>query len=465
MAVERTNLKKIRLSELNMESKNVMIVGIIIAKEQPYYCTNDESSNSENAFWNFVLRDSPFYYANVLCFGHKTALLELNDKYKIGDVVSIMSPQVEMGQRFDSAQEFCRIVITRYTLVLNDELYRRVVKYEGNHVPYLDLMRFVTKPVSGAATIAEIQNFKHKQNGIDVFGCVKFIGKVQERATLDGIKQVREIIIIDQTSSALRVIFCDIGLIARVEAWKLGITVLFITNVCCEWSDYTGSMVAKLTSRSIITEDPIAPETSIIKDHMSRMNPSALVDSRALFDNDLSSIKNVMTVQDVLNKADTIMAEMETAIVEHEFTAVVTALITELDFHGLSRLITLECSRCSAVLGSSSTVVANNKCTGSEQEHSNVIITFDIRLVLTDQTGSMFNCRLFGQTAEEVLNCSVEQYLEMNDEQKSLIESKLLMQVRKFYIHVVAVGLRNATISILNSILATPTETKKLYSE
>ncbi|KAF5300332.1 hypothetical protein FQA39_LY11189 [Lamprigera yunnana] len=461
MFSDKTQLKRIRLSELKKNCNNFIVVGVIIAKEEPRNFNDEENKSSDSAFWNFVLRDSPYYYANVLCLGPKQCLLELHESFRFGDVVSVKLPKVEMEERFDSAMEFCRFVRTRFTLVLKDELYSKLVKYEGNHVPYLDLVRFVTKPISDATSIAEILNFNTKHTGIDVIGCVKIIGKVEDITTSSNVtKQSREIVIVDQTSAPLRVFFFNPEILARTETWQAGVTILFIINVSCKWSNRLGSIVACTTSRSIVTEDPIAPEIVGIRKHMHRMPHSALIDTGAIFTGDVSTIQNVMSVHGILHKAKIIMAVMKTSVIENpQFTTILCALVTELDFHGLSRLITLEWSNhsCKISLGNSN-LTSTIRCTSPEQEHNNTIVTFDLRLILTDQSGSLFNCRLSGPTAEKILDCTVDQYLQMDDRQKISVEDKLLMQIRKFYLHVMAIGIGNPTISILKAEMSSSAE-------
>lgn len=46
----------------------------------------------------------------------------------------------------------------------------------------------------------------------------------------------------------------------RASKWKQRTTILFITDVKVEWSSFLRAYTATITSRSIVTEDPIGPE-------------------------------------------------------------------------------------------------------------------------------------------------------------------------------------------------------------
>ncbi|KAK4879874.1 hypothetical protein RN001_008020 [Aquatica leii] len=395
-------LQRVQLSALTPDLTNALIVGIIIAKQEPRVFGDGQS-----AVWNFTLRDSPLYYINTTCWGTKEVLSELNEAYSVGDVVNIISPQIEIRKTQDPGEQFRPMVTSPYTLILNDVTCMRILKHEGTWNPYLNLLHYTTKPIAGAITIADIHNFKRKMDGVDIFGIIRLVGKIRTVTTRIGVRQVREIVIMDHTSSALRVNCWDPNLISRTGTWKISKTVVFITDVRCEWSDFSSSMTATLTSRSILTEDPVSIETENLRNYVKRIGPLSFMDSTALSVQDVSSIQNVMNIHQVLDRVDSIKSLGNVSFEEKQFTALLYAVVTHLDLDGLNRLVATKCSRCDSLLENNSHLCSNNECNQTGQESTNVVAAFDLRLMLSDHTGSLTNCRLSGATAEKVLNCSV----------------------------------------------------------
>ncbi|KAF5300331.1 hypothetical protein FQA39_LY11188 [Lamprigera yunnana] len=442
-----TGLQRVQLSELTPDITNALIVGIIIAKQEPRELTDGRSS-----VWNFTLRDSPISYINVTCWGPIVVLLEFCTKFGVGDVVNVISPQVEIRKQHDNSEQYRPMVTSPYTLIFNDFDSTKIVKHEGNWQKYRELLNLTTKPIAGAITIADIHNFKKKLDGVDIFGVVRLIGKIRTVTTRIGMRQVRDVIILDQTNAVLKMNFWNPSIIARASTWKVLQTILFITDVRCEWSEFSSSMEASLTSRSIITQDPVAIESTNLKEYANKINPTSLT---SLTIQDVSSIQNVMNIQQVHEKISNVNSSNNCSYEEKQFTAVLYAVITQLDLDGLSRITITKCSRCDTLIENNSTTCSNTECNNMEL---NVTTTFDIRVTLTDQTGSLVNCRLFGKNAEIALGCSVQQFLLMNIEEKCQLKWKFLMERCIIRIHISTLGFRGTTITILTCELASPLE-------
>lgn len=63
--------------------------------------------------------------------------------------------------------------------------------------------------------------------------------------------------------------------------------------------------------------------------------------------------------------------------------------------------------RCNTVVANSN-VCTNDDCpVGSGEDQDQPVTSFDLILMLSDQTGSLPNCRLNGHTAEMILKCTV----------------------------------------------------------
>lgn len=82
-------LQRVTLCELQPDLTNALIIGIIIAKQQPHALRNGanfDGTTLERAVWNFTLRDSRVMYINATCWGSAHGIRELNEKFNVGDV-------------------------------------------------------------------------------------------------------------------------------------------------------------------------------------------------------------------------------------------------------------------------------------------------------------------------------------------------------------------------------------------
>lgn len=59
-----------------------------------------------------------------------------------------------------------------------------------------------------------------------------------------------------------------------------------MTDVRCEWSDFAQAMVAVLTSRTILTEDPLVIQTEHLRTYAMKLNPASIFEpsGAAVFD-------------------------------------------------------------------------------------------------------------------------------------------------------------------------------------
>lgn len=74
--------------------------------------------------------------------------------------------------------------------------------------------------------------------------------------------------------------------------------------------------------------------------------------------------------------------------------------------------------------------ISDNKCQREECQgtHYHININFDIPVDITDHTGTLANCRLMSQAAENTLHCKVEAFLKMGDAQKGKLKWRYLLE-------------------------------------
>lgn len=85
-------------------------------------------------------------------------------------------------------------------------------------------------------------------------------------------------------------------------------------------------------------------------------------------------------------------------------------------------------------------------------------ISFDIKIDLSDHTGTLLNCRLTGAAAEHVLECTVDQFIKMTFDQKRQLKWKFLLERCAVRIMVLLLNRRTPLISIISCSRVDPLE-------
>ncbi|RZB84944.1 meiosis-specific with OB domain-containing protein, partial [Asbolus verrucosus] len=332
-------LKRVALKDLGPDLDNVLIVGIIIAKQRPRKFADNKSKDSEDcrAVWNFTLRDSQRDYINVTYWGNSETICAANDKFYTGDVVEVRNPRISIRKFNDVGEQFRPMVTSPYSLNLNE--HSEIFAYDGDNFFFTKLLNLPTKPIAGFVPLRDIHNEggNMKERFVDILGAIRSIGTVRNVSTKNGQEtQLREVVLFDHTSPGLKITIWETDVITRASSWKTRSTILFITDARVEWSNFLRAYSATLTNRSIVTENPIGEEAISLANYAKSapLETSAILDQLITALPDPDSIQNVMCVQQVCNKVNTFL--QETAAADRPLTALMFVFITNLDLDGQS---------------------------------------------------------------------------------------------------------------------------------
>lgn len=102
-------------------------------------------------------------------------------------------------------------------------------------------------------------------------------------------------------------------------------TVLHLINVSFKYSDFHKSIALSTLSRTVIVVDPKGERSASLKDYAQ--NSTLILSDFDTSEPDLSTIKTVMTIQDIIDRLDD-------ATSEPVFYSLTYALITQLDIDG-----------------------------------------------------------------------------------------------------------------------------------
>ncbi|KAI4466186.1 aspartate aminotransferase [Holotrichia oblita] len=246
----------------------------------------------------------------------------------------------------------------------------------------------------------------------------------------------------------------------RAGFWTPRSTTLFMTDMKIEYSNFHKIFLPNISSRTIITENPVGAEANNLRSYAltAPIQPTEILERLSITVENTNSIQNVMSVRQVLDKIET-LCNPSTQIngADGHFTALLYVLVTHLDLDGLSKIVTTRCSNCKTLIPNNERYCENLEC-NLGGDLTELDSKFDLRVSLSDHTGSLVNCRLTGTIAETVLDCTVAQFSRMTDTEKCHLKWKFLMERCVVRVMVLCVPNTNPLCSVLSCELASPNE-------
>ncbi|XP_071450719.1 meiosis-specific with OB domain-containing protein [Hetaerina americana] len=440
-------VRKVPISELGPGINNAMIIAVIIAKQTPRKIASKRNPGTERAVWSFTLRDTPYDFINASYWGSIENVNSIANGLHVGDVVEVMNAKVNMRQGGDSEERFQPSVTSPFQLILSEnqstiQLQRPVDEFDAEtYNNLIQLLHIPTKAPSCFLTIADVlaSGTSMGTEFIDLLVAVARVGPVKNIKTKDGRDiECREVIVLDQTNSSLTIQLWESDLIIQAGNWRPRHTVLFLADVRLAWNAFHRKMGVSIFSRTIVTENPDTTEANILREYAfsAPIAPSAVLDHIASTISDASSIRVVMSVQQVIKKALKNSSAEGDSPMQHEntedsqFSCLIYCFVTELDLDGVTRVILNRCSKCQTTLTEGfQGLCPNADCpVGSGLDFSKPETIFDIRVTLSDHTGSLPGCRLIDKNAEKVLGCSVTTFQHLTPTEKTSLKWRLLLE-------------------------------------
>ncbi|CAH1155516.1 unnamed protein product, partial [Phaedon cochleariae] len=454
-------LQKVSLKNLIPNQENCLIVGIIIGKKRPRKFVDTKAPVEVfRGVWNFTFRDSPQDYINVTYWGSSEVVFQANDKFHTGDVVEIINPSVNVRKFNDYGEQFLPMVTSPFSLSLHDR--SSLILHGGNPLYYNGLLSYPTKPIVGFLSLRDIHNRGASiKDHIDILVAVRGLGQVRTVTSKSNeMMQVRTVEVFDHTSPNLKIEIWEPDIIQRSEKWRPRLTALFITDLKVQWSDFQRQFIAKVTNRTIITENPQGNEVQLLLNYAQ----TAPIETFEIVDQMINTLPDPATIQDVMSVKqiqDKINIHIqENRLVNKQFTALLFAFVTTLDLDGLSKTLVIKCGHCKLQMKGSN--CENSECpTVYEKEMADPEFNFDIQITLTDHTGTLTNCKFRGHVVEQALNCTARDFSNMSDDDKCTLKWKYLMERCAVSIAVLFVGRQNPIISVVQVRLADSLEVSR----
>ncbi|KAE8741411.1 hypothetical protein FOCC_FOCC013051 [Frankliniella occidentalis] len=365
----------------------------------------------------------------------------------------------------DGRQIECReiVVFDRTSHGLSVQLWDKEIIYQASHPFQLTLTEgsseiqhhylpdaqhfqsLIHVPTKQSSDITPLRDIKSsgdlmQGNYVNILVAVQNVQRVRQLKLQDGSQiECREIVVFDRTSNGLSVQLWDKEIIYQASQWKPRETILFIADIILKWSGYRNASSPTVNSKTIITVDPQTEDAECLRAYAraAPLQPSAIIDYLTSNITDAShlasSIRNVLSVRTVLSRG---WADVKNSVSEDEqqFTALVYAVVTHLDLHHDNVVQLKWYENYSAIASCNKVTSVENSCSNLDcpvEQGSETFVPrrmFNIRIDLSDHTGTLKGCRLTAETAETVLGCTVLEFGSMTDQQKDILKWNFLME-------------------------------------
>ncbi|KAK7792643.1 hypothetical protein R5R35_005103 [Gryllus longicercus] len=436
-----------------------LIVGVIIGRQTPRKIKK-EGLDGQRAVWDITVRDSLEDFINVTFWGSLPHLNGLADLFHVGDVVDIINAKISVRTTNDNFRPF---VSSPFQLTMSDS-NGKIIHHEGDDcTTFFELKNYPTKPITNIFTIADIHSKgAHIGNEtVDLLVAVRSVDPMRTITTKDGRKMInRVVIVMDYTSDELPFQIWNSDIVQLADSWKPRDTVLFLADVRIEWNLYKRCFIAVDRSSTIITENPNVAEAEALRNYAwnTPTHANAILDKLANSIVDPASVRQVMTIQQVLDRCK-FNSEDGSSGDDSQFTALIYCLITHMDLDGSAPMVVTKCNSCE--LPVENELCMNSECrVGNGSFRGSIETSFDLRVSLTDHTGSLEFCRLNGLSAERVLKCTAKQFSSMSLENKTQLKWTLLLERCAARILILRPSICNPrpSICLLSCCVSDPTE-------
>ncbi|XP_036385944.1 meiosis-specific with OB domain-containing protein [Megalops cyprinoides] len=452
----------VAICDLHPNSTHQCVLGVIIGKTDIKGFPDKKNIGSERFTFSFTIKDSPDHFINVSSWGSEDYIHGLSSSFRTGDCVIIENPlvvtkDVEKEDRFSpSTPSFYRLLVTETHSAV------RVCSEMEADTKLLALCHLPVKDPRDFYSLGDIVANGQSLNGsvINILAVFRSVGEPKYFTTADGRKGQRcEVKLFDETIAMFSLICWDREAIQLVQAWIPRETVLFIADARVSFDNFRRSMVATVTSKTIITVNPDTKEANLLFNYARELSEAGGLDDEENQTGDvpLDSIADVFTVNQLKLKAQ------ENLDSEDPVYGITFGFITTLNLDSsVSKVIRSRCAKCRFQVNGEVQMCTNAACP-SEGQHLETTSGFDLLVDITDHTGTLRSCTLSSTAAEKTLGCTAEDFVCLTEGQRTALKWRFLLERCKIYLKVLASSKTRHCLrgNILSCTLADPVEVRQ----
>ncbi|XP_043944883.1 meiosis-specific with OB domain-containing protein [Protopterus annectens] len=458
--------RPVPISDLHPSLISPSVKGVIIGKTDARGFPDRKNFGEERYTFSFTVRDSPGHFINASCWGKEEYIRSLAASFRIGDCVVIENPLVQTKD-IERDERFCPATSSYYKLSVS-EMHSSVSVCSSLDVD-TELLSLLYLPVkephdyySLGDIVANGQSFDGKI--INILAAVRLVGETKNFITSDNRNGQRcEIKLFDETVSSFPMICWDKESILLAQTWLPGETVIFASDIRVGYDSYRHCMTATIISKSIVTTNPDTDEANQLFNYIKEYAASGGFENE---DDVLSDTINICSITDVYNVRQLKQKAQENGDKSDPVYGIVYAFISTLNIDSeINKIIRTRCVKCRFQIDDMSNTCKNPSCENAMNVTSS-IASFELLVDVSDHTGTLQFCNLSGNAAEKTLDCTVDGFLRLTEEQKTALKWKLLLERCKIYLKIFTssssrTGLR---INVLSCKIAEPEEASQILS-
>ncbi|MEE6497921.1 hypothetical protein FKM82_002927 [Ascaphus truei] len=329
----------------------------------------------------------------------------------------------------------------------------------------LSLLHLPTKDPQDYYSLGDIVANGQSLNGkiINVLAAVRSVGELKNFTTSDRRRGQRcEVKLFDDVVASFGMICWDNESIQLAQTWVPRQTVIFASDIRINYDAFRNTMVATVVSKTLFTTNPDTQESRALLSYARDCTQSgAFFEENEELSKDsvnLESINDVYTVQQIKERAAHGLEK------NNPLYGIVFAYISTLNVDSdVGKIIRNRCSRCRYLITDPSDVCTYTFCDEMSTEPKSVVTSFDLIVDLTDHTGTLMSCNLSGSVAEETLSCTVDEFFNLSEDQKTTLKWNFLLERCKIYLKIVlSTNSRNGMrVNVVSCKMADPIEASK----
>ncbi|XP_065899552.1 meiosis-specific with OB domain-containing protein-like [Dysidea avara] len=411
------------LNKLSLNQPNLTVVGLVLTKQAIRSFPDKKNPGSDRYKFSFTLRDSQSDYINATCWGNEQPIYKIFQTFRINDIIEVKNVLVQVKAGGDVEDKWGPT--TPSTIELNlSAVHSTVSLYSGwDYTEFASLAHIPIRPASECYKLKDVLTGGHKLSGshVNLLVAVKSIGVPKNFVSKGGKPFTKnEVIVLDETCLHFSILMWDTELIDLSQTWTPKENVIFLVDVKVTFDEFKQSMVGTCDQKTIITTNPECQQAHNLYRYMQSLQLSN--DEWEDDDDGSSSNAEVMTVG---------------KFVEHQSSkpsgsghcAIIYGFLTMLDIDGnVKRITAHRCSTCKFRVKDDSTSCPNQSCTSHQLGSFSVNMEFNVLVSFCDHTGSVDGVVLAGSVAEDILQCSVHEFITLNVERRTEMKARLLLE-------------------------------------
>ncbi|XP_046856111.1 meiosis-specific with OB domain-containing protein-like [Xenia sp. Carnegie-2017] len=427
------------IKDLVPGSANKIIIGVVISKLSIHSFPDKKNPGSTRYTLGFTLRDTPFDYVNITCWGNAIFINNLNESFKLSDVVEVRNPQVSTKQGNDYEQQWKPWTPCNIQLNIS-EAYSSVSLYSGWDMTDLNtLLHIPVKECGDYCTLDDILSSGENSHGdhMNILVAIRKVSQPREITTRRG-KHVQkcDVVVFDETCNSFLMTIWDENTIDMAMSWIPCETVLFFSDLKIIYDQYKKTMASVCNNRTIITMNPDTKQAHQLYSYAqsSDVQGAILSDTGDFSLFDLEGITDVYTIENV--KENLFCGHMsETPNLYDNSQGILFAYITKFNIdEEMDNFLITRCGRCKRRIDNATNACENEMC--SKQGNSAAQLSYNLLVDVSDHNGTINNCRIMTSALESMLGYPPDQFEQLPSAVVTDIKMKYLLEKCKIYFRI-----------------------------